>query len=125
MSLANFMAALANVNVPGVRNLSHPPTSLNDADLPTKWVQLPGKTVSVLTYTHVMYSPECRAQVVVALQPVAQGKQAENFANAIAMIDTLTDALQSMRILRRIEMRVAVVSVAQADYWSVIADVVM
>ncbi len=122
MTFTEFINNLAALPLAGVRALAAPPTSLNDADLPVLWVQLPQGEVTPIAFQRGAWWPKMRAQVVVALRPTAQGTQEENFAATLAMMDALANALKQTDV-ERFSIRAAVVTVAGQDYWAVVTDV--
>ncbi len=98
---SQFIAGLSSLAVSGVTAVfPHPPEALNTADLPAMWVQLPRGQDAPLTFQANGGWPTLRADLVVAIAPVAQGIQAENFAATVAMMDAVADALQNADICR-------------------------
>jgi len=126
---ADFVTNLGDLAVSGVTTLlDEPPLSLNTADLPAQWVQLPEGDEGPLTVrTHGGW-PVFRAQLIVALEPIAQETQSVNFAAAVDMMDNLSAALRpAIKTVCKGRMawtvRVDVVEVAGHSYWATIADV--
>ncbi len=126
MSLASFLASLAALDVPGVKTAGlFPPQSLNAADLPALWVQLPTLGDAAVTFQRGAYWPRLEAEVVIAVQPVAHNRPGEGWAAAVSMADNLSAALQLSQISQydSWDIRIGIVSVAEVDYWAVIARV--
>jgi hypothetical protein len=130
-TLTAFVTALGDLTVTGVLHAyDEPPTSLNDADLPALWVQLPQSDEAALTLDGVGGWPVLRAQLIIAYQPTAQGTQAANWSGTLAILDALADALHNTvsgtlgRGKVSWSLKPGQVSVAGIDYWAVIADVV-
>ena len=130
-TLTAFVTALGSLTVTGVlHTFSGPPTSLNDADLPSMWVQLPMSDEAPLTLDGVGGWPVLKAQIVIAYQASAQGTQAENWAGTLAMLDALATALhnttrgQLSKGALSWSVKPGQVTVAGVDYWAVVADVV-
>ena len=129
-TMTAFVTALGNLTVTGVlHTYDGPPTSLNDADLPSMWVQLPQSNEAALTLDGVGGWPLLRAQLVIAYQASAQGTQAANWSGTIAMLDALATTLHSTtpgqlgRGKVSWSVKPAQVAVAGIEYWAVIADV--
>lgn len=129
-TLTAFVTALGNLTVTGVlRAYDEPPTSLNDADLPSMWVQLPQSDDAPFTLDGVGGWPVLKAQLIIAYQASAQGTQAENWSGTLAMLDALAATLQATtpgtlgKGKVSWSIKPAQVNVAGADYWAVIADV--
>lgn len=129
-TLTAFVTALGDLTVTGVsRAYDEPPTGLNDADLPSMWVQLPQSEEAALTLDGVGGWPVLRAQLIIAYQASAQGTQSANWSGTLAMLDALAAAFHGTapgtlgkgKISWSI--RPGQVNVAGIDYWAVIADV--
>ena len=128
-TLTAFVTALGNLTVTGViRAYDEPPTSLNDADLPSMWVQLPQSEEAALTLDGVGGWPMLKAQLVIAYQASAQGTQAANWSGTLAILDALAAALHSTAAGQLSKGKVSwsirpgQVTVAGIDYWAVVAD---
>lgn len=126
-TLAGFISGLAALNVTGVRRTyAYPPASLSNADLPALWVQLPSLSDEVVAFRAGAHWPTLKAQVVIALEAVAQSTQAANFSQTVTMLDNLISALRGADVCASplsVTARVAVVEVAGAAFWAVIAEV--
>lgn len=124
---ADFVVALAGLGISGVsRSFLCPPESLNSSELPAQWVQLPRGESGALTFRASDGWPLMRADLVVAVAPVAQGTQEGNFAAVLAMMDAVANALQTADISRSSlswSIRQDVVEVAGTAYWAVVAVV--
>lgn len=130
-TLTAFVTALGNLTVTGVtRAYDEPPTSLNDADLPSMWVQLPQSDDAPLTLDGQGGWPVLRAQLIIAYQASAQSTQGANWSGTLAILDALAATLQSTapgtlgKGKASWTVKPAIVNVAGADYWAVVADVV-
>lgn len=129
-TFAGFVSALGDINVTGVTTkLDQPPASLNDADLPAQWVQLPQLRDEPMTFQSMGGWPALQAQFVVACEPVGQGTQPANWSQAVNMVDYVAAALRvspSAFCKGKVTfaVRPARLSVAGVDYWAVVADVV-
>lgn len=128
---ASFVAAIAVLDVSGVeRQYTHPPLALNTADLPASWVQLPSGKEDRLTLVYEGGWPTFLVQFVVALEAVAQDRQSANFTTAVAMMDTISDALRALGPIEICRgglvtwtMKVAITTVAGIDFWAVVVDI--
>ncbi len=122
---AGFLNGLRDLAVTGVTNLQEPPASLNAADLPAKWVQLPVGKEPAMTFGYNGGWTRFKADVVVALTPAMQGTQNQNWVQAVAMLDTLTTALRGADVCESVltwEIRQTGVTVGGADYWAIVAS---
>lgn len=127
MRIAEVVTALASLEVAGVqRRTPHPPASLNAADLPALWVQLPSSESGPPVVCTGERWPTLRVDVVAAVVPVAQSTAAESFAATLAMMDALAEALAAATIgPARLtwSIRQDVVAVAETVYWAAVATV--
>jgi len=127
MRYVEVASALAALNVASVkRRFAHPPASLNAADLPALWVQLPqGESGPPIVFTGERW-PVLRVDVVIAVIPVAQSTVEASFAATLEMMDALAEALAAARVgpaPLTWSIRQDVVAVAEAAYWAVVATV--
>jgi hypothetical protein len=133
-TFTDFVTALSNMWPAGVQRVfklgETPPASLNDADLPAMWVQLPKADYAIMTFASGLHWPRITAQVVVAVIASAQGMSlGTSFAKTLVVIDGLVTALSTVRPTGTQgskpvwTMRTGGVNVAGIDYWAVIADV--
>ena len=124
---ADFVTDLAGLSISGVtRQFTYPPTSLDTADLPSSWVQLPRGDSNPLTFQANGGWPTLRADLVVAVEAVAQEQQAQNFSDVLTMMDAVMTALRSADICKgplSWTIRQDVVEVAGTHYWAVVAEV--
>jgi hypothetical protein len=127
-SFATFTAGLAALSVTGVtRKFSNPPASLATADLPAMWPGLPQGNEPAWTFDGGGGWPELTCELIIAVEPVNQGTQAQNYAAMIAQLDYLCTALRAASLGRaKITWSVqanAQVQVADTVYWAIIATV--
>ena len=128
---AGFITALSAMTPAGVRHVyglgDTPPASLNTADLPAMWVQLPKGEHDVLTFQSGKHWPTYSAEVVVAVIPAAQGMSlGRAFEQTVELMDNLATAMDAVRPAEskpRWTMRQGSVNVAGIDYWAVIIEV--
>ena len=106
-----------------------PPASLNTADLPAQWLELP----------HGENRPACAgaeggdrtlyADHIVAFEPVAQNTQAVNFDACVTMLDSVDSALAGVVSTSPLlgpmtwRSRLAIVTVANVAYWSIVTSI--
>lgn len=124
-TLSSFASSLLQLDVGQKSTFPYPPASLNAADLPALWVELPSSDASVISFSGVGW-PTLRMRVVVAVVPVAQDRPDANFGEAIAMCDELgTSLMQADAAQSRLSasIRVGIVDVAGSAFWAAIADV--
>lgn len=95
LSYRDFVDGLEALSVTGVtRVYQGPPTELNEADLPSMWVQLPQGTEIPLAFGGSGYEVRLQAEVVIAVENLSLETQTVNFNAAVDMLDNLTTALR-------------------------------
>ena len=124
---ADFIDALEALAITGVvKTFQGPPASLDTADLPARWVQMPKGKEPLLTFQTAGGWPTLTADLVVAIGPNAQDTQAANFAAQVTMLDAVAAALRGADLTKAKhtwEIRAGGVKVAGVAYWAVIATV--
>lgn len=123
-----FVTALEALTVTGVtRKFSQgQPNTLNTADLPAQWVDLPrGESVPATCAGDMTRT--LTADLIVALEPVAQNQRPTNFDATVTMLDSLHTALDAADLGTDSTpgwiSRLAIVTVNTVDYWAVITEV--
>lgn len=125
---AAYVNALEALVVTGVtrRYTSGQPSTLNTADLPAQWVDLPRGTSEPATCAHDM-TRTLTADLIVALEPVGQVTRVNNFAATVTMLDSLHTALDAADLgtdsIPSWSSRMAIVTVNTTDYWAVVTEV--
>jgi len=122
------ITALSAMSVTGVtRVYAYPPTSLNNADLPAMWVQLPTMDSGrPLVLSAASGWPRLTVDVIIAVEPVGTGTQAANFAAQVTLLDALDAALAATDIGKaRPDWRITAggVTIAGNDFWALRAEV--
>jgi hypothetical protein len=131
---AGFLAALSAMAPTGVTRVfamgATPPASLNAADLPALWVQLPKGEHDIMTFQSGAHWPTYHAEVVIAVLPTAQGMNlGKAFEDTVTVMDNLITALAAVRPTGMAgskpiwTMRQGSVTVAGTEFWAVIAEV--
>lgn len=125
---ATYTAALAALSVSGVtRKYTEPPASIGTADLPAMWPSLPHGSETPLTFAGGGGWPVLVCDLVIAIEAVNQGTQAQNYAAMIAQLDYMNTALRAASIGRaKLSWTItanAQVQVADTTYWAVIATI--
>lgn len=128
---AQFMAALGALSVTGVSKTygygETPPASLNAADLPALWINLPeGDQRQMVSFASNDQWPTFSADIIVAVQPVAHKTAAEGLQATVEMMDAVTVALADARPAKTRPgwTQVArVVTVANIDYLAVVVRI--
>ena len=130
MSITTYAELIASIEALSVTGIVHvfqgPPAALNTADLPALWCQAPKGDEAALTFTASGGWPTLTVDVFVAIEPAAQSMQAHNFARQVAALDNLAAALRTVHVCKAPlswSIRAAMISVAGADYWGVVATV--
>ena len=125
-SFYNNLAALSVLDVK--KNFTFPPGKLEQADLPVMWVQLPEGEENAITFqTHGGW-PLYTAQVVIAIESSGQKDRKYNHPDTLRFMDNLADALRGAgQTIAKGKMvfviRNGFATVADEDYWVVIAEV--
>lgn len=131
-TFANFVDALEAVRVDEVTRYFEdgPPQSLNEEGLPAKWVQLPRGSDATISFNSLGGWPELVADVVIAVNAVAQDVNRVNFPATVRMMDNLMSAFTSAetcntfsKVTPTFTIRQTIVQVSGVDYWAVIATV--
>jgi len=125
-----FVDALEALTVTGViKTYEGPPRSLQTANLPAFWVQIPHGEETAMTFgTHGGW-PTLIADVVIAYEPVAQNLQDANFEATITQLDNLNAALRAAgatdlgKSFIEWTIRQDMIMVAENYYWAVIATI--
>lgn len=123
-----FVNNLAAIDIDGVRRqYNEPPQSTPSRDLPISFPRLPIGNEGPLGFcSGSRFNIQC--DLVVALKPISQDEQYLNYADALRMLDNVQSALRTNNSSvgnynLHWELRVEVVPLAGADYWSVVATV--
>jgi len=131
ITLNTFVDGLEALVVAGVvRSYIHGPPSgaVSTADLPAKFVHLPGISGATrLAFGNQGGKGSLQAQVIILVEPVVQGRPPENFDATVDLVDAFEAALIaagcSIGGILGWSVRVTIFSVAEIDYWAVVADV--
>src|SRR3990172_10499159 len=93
---AAFVDSLRDTVVTGItRRYEEPPASVTTADLPASWPMLPIGNEPMLTGGGTAGGwAELICDLVIAVEPLAQGTQAQNYALMITIMDNLSTALR-------------------------------
>lgn len=125
-----FLATLHGLTIAGVtRKLAYPPTSIPTADCPLQWIQSPALNHGHMTFEGSGGWPTISAVLIVAIGPVSQSRQEENFEAAVDMLDAVVTALRGMgcslgKTAPEWDVRVVGdLMVGDHAYWAVVAEV--
>lgn len=123
-----YVTALEALTVSGVTRkfTQGQPNSLNTADLPAQWVDLPrGESVPATCAGDMTRT--LTADLLIALEPVGQNQKPTNFDATVTMLDSLHTALDAADLgadtIPSWNSRLAIVTVNTIDYWAVITEV--
>ena len=126
-----YVDGLEALVVSGVtrRYTSGPPLSLNTADLPAQWAQLPAGESEAMVLGDASGSrwPTFNADLIVAIEAVGQSTGGVNFDAAVAMMENLRTRLELTDLTEAPlswAMRQAIVTVGRQDFWAIICSVV-
>ena len=127
---ATFLSGLGDISVTGVnRALDHPPASLNTADCPVMWVDVPEGEEGPLTHSGEGGWPTLRGEIVIAIEAVGQATQVENWDALVAMFDYLSTALRGVTRGTLCQSHLTwdiskqIRPVAGTEFWAVVATV--
>lgn len=125
-----YVDGLEALVVAGVarRYTEGPPLSLNTADLPAQWVQLPAGESEAMVLGDAAGSrwPTFSADLIIAIEAVGQSTGGANFDATITLMEALRTRLELTDLTEAPlawVMRQAIVTVAGNDYWAVVASV--
>jgi hypothetical protein len=117
--LENVLETMVNVRRGG------PPASLNSADLPVAWVELPSGDIAHVAFGDGRWATY-NATVFLAYQAAAQDTVSAAFQAGLGWLDTLARVLSSADVCASrltVNMKLVMVTVAGTDFWAVRADV--
>ena len=130
LTLRAFVDALEAITVSNVKRAytKGPPAKLEDADLPSQWVQFPSVSDEPFYYGVLGGWPTLRCQFVIAYEAVAQSTQGRNFDKTVDMIDSLDTAIRATTPTSSLSglswtVRQTVVTVAGVTYWAMVAEI--
>lgn len=126
----SYVNALEALTISGVtrKHTSGQPISLNTADLPGQWVDVPTGAAVPATCAGD-FSRTLVANIVIALEPVGQNKRPVNFDACVVMMDSIHTALVAYNGNSGLDApiswnsRLMFVTVNTVDYWAVVTDV--
>ena len=125
-----YVDGLEALVVSGVtrRYTSGPPLSLNTADLPAQWVQLPAGESEAMVLGDASGSrwPTFNADLIIALEAVGQSTGGVNFDATVTMLESLRTRLELTELTEAPlswAMRQAIVTVAGNDFWAIVCAV--
>ena len=95
-TFADFYSAFADLAVTGVTSLSEPPLSVTTAKMPCKWVDVASMGGAPFMAKAIGGWPTLTCRVVVLMKPIGQDRNATRWSDALAMMDTLNDAITGM-----------------------------
>ena len=123
-----FVGELEALVISGVtrRYTTGQPNTLNTADLPAQWVDLPrGESVPATCAGDMTRT--LTADLIIALEPVAQNTRPTNFDATVTMLDSIHTALDaatfSTMAVPSWGSKLQYVTVNTVDYWAVTTEV--
>ena len=124
---AAWVTALTGMTITGTtRRYTYPPESVETADLPAWFVQLPGGEMPGWTVSCTNRNKTRSAQVIIVTEPVAQGTNSQNFGALPALMDALENALDALTVYNFMQYDLsaaATVEIAGIVYWAIVANV--
>ena len=123
-----FVNALEAVSITGVTRqfTQGQPNSLNTADLPAQWVDLPrGESVPATCIGDMTRT--LTADLIVAIEPVGQNQKPTNFDAVVTMLDSIHTALDAATLGTMAHpgwnSKLVILTVNTIDYWGVQTEV--
>jgi hypothetical protein len=95
-TLATFSALYRSLALTGVTSLTTPPLKLDTASMPAKWVDTVGIDEDQLRAKGVGGERTLRCRMVVVVAVMGQDTQAERWADAQAMVDTVNAGIKTV-----------------------------
>ena len=95
-TLATFYATYKNLALTDVTSLDEAPQSVASVKLPCKWVDVVGMDEGQLRAKGVGGDRTFRGRLVVAVAALGLDTQANRWADALAMVDTLNAGIKSV-----------------------------
>jgi hypothetical protein len=131
MSYASTIAALCALPVVGVKKrVDYQPAQLNTADLPMLFPSLPRGEHRIATLDGGMELPTVRVNLLIAVEPVLQGRAEPTWDKCVALIDAQTAALDGAVLTVGVvgySTRLEVYTFGAGDnataYWTLVTDV--
>lgn len=125
---AAFVGELEALTVTGVTRkfMQGQPNTLNTADLPAQWVDLPrGESVPATCAGDMTRT--LTADLMIALEPVGQNQKPTNFDAVVTMLDSLHTALDAVDLGTMAHpewnSKLVILTVNTVDYWGVQTEV--
>lgn len=125
---AAFVGELEALTVTGVTRkfTQGQPNTLNTADLPAQWVDLPrGESVPATCAGDMTRT--LTADLLIALEPVGQNQKPTNFDAVVVMLDSIHTALDAATFgtmsIPGWNSKLVILTVNTVDYWGVQTEV--
>ena len=127
-SYATYTAGLAALSVTGVtKKFTEPPGSIGTADLPAMWPGLPRGEEPAMTFQTSGGWPTLTCELIIAVEAVNQGTQAQNYALVVSILDNLSTALRTANLGRYLLTWTvnanATVEVSGTSYWAIVCTI--
>lgn len=126
---AQWVDAWQALTIAGVTVKPQPPTSLETADCPAAWPELPGTSQNGLLVSCVNENKARRMTFHVAIEPIGQNTQAGNYEAVIPFFDLLEAAVEGLRgvTMNFIDYEIAMVAdivIGQKIFWGLRVDAI-
>jgi len=131
-TLRTFVDNIEALSVTGVTTdfTQGPPTKLETAQLPAKWVDRVGGNEAPLVFGGTAGNSTLYGTLYIAVGPVAQSTQGSNFDLAVDIYDNLMTALRAVTTRcwpggykATFQPRVTNIAVGEVMYWAVVMDI--
>lgn len=124
---SDFVKNVAGTKVSGIRrNFDGAPTQLSTAQLPAMWPRVPTANSANAVLCGGVGLSTIVCELVVAIEPLAQGESIKNFETALTVMDNLHDALAAKIVtyeINRWTLRVNQSLIGDTAYWVIVASV--
>lgn len=128
-TILGFLQGLAALDVDGVRRkYQNKPASVQTADLPCSFVELPDADQNRATAwgsANSSTSLVISGDLIIAIEPAGQGTPSENTIETATLADAVKDALEASDLMPLIEYRIETskanvpIFIGQQSYWGV------
>lgn len=126
-TFVQLVDAVQALSVTGVtRHYDYPPESISTADLPALWPMPGAGGLPSIQSSCIGIDKTRTIPIFIAIEPVAQGTNSQNYEALPPIMDALETALDGMTVADFVEYELdsgTVFAVAEIQYWGVTATV--
>lgn len=125
MSITSNYTSLRDMYVAGVTNLTSPPTQINTATLPFKFVQLTSTEFEVTSLGNTYGLQTNVFEIVYLVEPLLQNTSSNNLTSYLGFIDLLYDAIDTIASVLKVVVEYRILNIGNTAYHSLIQKVTM